>query len=129
MYAASKFAVEGYSESLRMELLNTGVKVTLINPGDFKSDFTQNRSKVAFPLKNEMLEKEYNSAVAAMEKDESVGSDAALIGQTLCKIVEASKPKQRYLVGKFDQTMVPTLKSILPGGLFNKLMNDHYGIK
>lgn len=38
MYAASKFAIEGYSESLRMELLNTGVKVTLINPGDFKSD-------------------------------------------------------------------------------------------
>jgi short-subunit dehydrogenase len=129
MYAASKFAIEGYSESLRMELLNTGVKVTLINPGDFKSDFTQNRSKVAFPLKNEALEKEYNAAVAAMEKDESVGSDPALIGKTLCKIVDASSPKRRYLVGKFDQTMVPTLKAILPGGLFNKLMNDHYGIK
>ena len=129
MYAASKFAIEGYSESLRMELLNTGVKVTLINPGDFKSDFTQNRSKVPFPLKNEALEKEYNAAVAAMEKDESVGSDPALIGKTLCKIVDASSPKHRYLVGKFDQTMVPTLKKILPGGLFNKLMNDHYGIK
>jgi NADP-dependent 3-hydroxy acid dehydrogenase YdfG len=129
MYAASKFAIEGYSESLRMELLNTGVKVVLINPGDFKSDFTQNRSKVPFPLKNEALEKEYNAAVAAMEKDESVGSDPALIGKTLCKIVAASKPKHRYLVGKFDQTVVPTLKSILPGGLFNKLMNDHYGIK
>ena len=129
MYAASKFAIEGYSESLRMELLNTGVKVTLINPGDFKSDFTQNRSKVTFPLKNEALEKEYTSAVAAMEKDESVGSDPVLIGKTLCKIVDSAKPKQRYLVGKFDQTIVPVLKSILPGGLFNKLMNDHYGIK
>src|SRR5450432_1795617 len=36
MYCASKFAVEGYSQSLRMELRNTGVKVVLINPGDFK---------------------------------------------------------------------------------------------
>jgi short-subunit dehydrogenase len=36
MYSASKYAIEGYSQSLRMELRNTGVKVTLLNPGDFK---------------------------------------------------------------------------------------------
>src|SRR6201999_1081311 len=32
MYSASKYAIEGYSQSLRMELKNTGVKITLINP-------------------------------------------------------------------------------------------------
>jgi short-subunit dehydrogenase len=118
-----------YSQSLRMELRNTGVKVTLINPGDFKSDFTQNREKVTFPIKNEMLEKEYNSAVAAMEKDESIGASPELIGKKLCQIVDSSSPAHRYLVGAIGQTIVPTLKSILPGGMFEKLMNDHYGIK
>jgi short-subunit dehydrogenase len=129
MYSASKYAIEGYSQSLRMELRNTGVKVTLINPGDFKSDFTQNREKVTFPIKNEMLEKEYNTAVAAMEKDESVGANPEVIGKKLCQIVDSSSPAHRYLVGAFGQTIAPTLKSILPGGLFEKLMNDHYGIK
>ncbi len=129
LYSASKYAVEGYSQSLRMELRNTGVKISLINPGDFKSDFTQNREKVPFSLKNESLEKEYNSAVASMEKDESIGADPALIGKKLCQIVDASNPAHRYLVGAIGQTIVPTLKSILPGGMFEKLMNDHYGIK
>eukprot|EP01037_Dinobryon_pediforme_P007531 gene7531-7596_t len=129
MYSASKYAIEGYSQSLRMELRNTGVKVVLINPGDFKSDFTQNRAKVPFPLKNEQLEKEYNTAVASMEKDESVGANPDVIGKKLCEIVEASSPAHRYLVGALGQTIAVTLKKVLPGGLFEKLMNDHYGIK
>jgi short-subunit dehydrogenase len=129
MYSASKYAIEGYSQSLRMELRNTGVKVVLINPGDFKTDFTQNRERVPFPIKNEKLEKEFNTAVASMEKDESVGANPDAIGKKLCQIVESSSPKPRYLVGAFGQTIAATLKTILPNGLFEKLMNDHYGIK
>jgi len=129
LYSASKYAIEGYSQSLRMELRGTGVKVTIINPGDFKSDFTQNRERVPFTLKNEKLEAQYNSAVASMEKDESIGSDPAIIGKKLCEIVEKSSPAHRYLVGAIGQTIAVTLKSILPNGWFELLMNDHYGIK
>jgi short-subunit dehydrogenase len=129
MYSASKYAIEGYSQSLRMELRNTGVKVSIINPGDFKSDFSANRSKIAFSIKNDSLEKEYNAAVAAMEKDESIAPDPTSLAKALCKIVASSSPSHRYLVGQVGQTIVPTLKAILPGGLFEKLMNDHYGIK
>ena len=112
-----------------MELRGTGVKVTIINPGDFKSDFTQNRERVPFTLKNEKLEAQYNSAVASMEKDESIGSDPAIIGKKLCEIVEKSSPAHRYLVGAIGQTIAVTLKSILPNGWFELLMSDHYGIK
>ncbi|MFC0515395.1 SDR family oxidoreductase [Mucilaginibacter angelicae] len=129
MYSASKYAIEGYSQSLRMELRNTGVKVTLLNPGDFKSDFSQNRAKVAFPIKNDKLETEYNTAVAAMEKDENIAPSPESLAKKLVSIVASSSPKHRYLVGQVGQTIVPTLKAILPGGLFEKLMNDHYGIK
>jgi NADP-dependent 3-hydroxy acid dehydrogenase YdfG len=101
MYSASKYAIEGYSQSLRMELRN----------------------------KNEMLEKEYNTAVAAMEKDESIGANPEVIGKKLVQIVDSSSPAHRYLVGAFGQTIAKTLKHVLPGGLFEKLMNDHYGIK
>jgi len=129
LYSASKFAIEGYSESLRMELKNTGVKVSVVNPGDFKTDFTGNREKMAFPLKNDLLEKEFNAAVAAMEKDESIGASPDKLAAQICKIVAKSSPAHSYLVGAIGQTIVPTLKAILPGGLFVKLMNDHYGIK
>jgi short-subunit dehydrogenase len=129
LYSASKFAIEGYSESLRMELYNTGIKVVVVNPGDFKTDFTASREKVPFPLKNELLNKEYDAAVAAMEKDESIGADPSKLADQICKIVDKSNPKHSYLVGAIGQTIVPTLKAVLPGGTFVKLMNDHYGIK
>jgi short-subunit dehydrogenase len=129
LYSASKYAIEGYSQSLRMELRSTGVKVVIINPGDFKTDFTGSREKVPFPLKNEKLEKEFNTAVAGMEKDESVGANPDVIGKKICEIVDSSSPSHRYLIGALGQTIAVPLKRILPGGLFEKLMNDHYGIK
>jgi short-subunit dehydrogenase len=129
LYSASKYAIEGYSQSLRMELRNTGVKVVVLNPGDFKTDFTQNREKLPFPIKNEKLETEYNTAVASMEKDESIGANPDVIAKKLVQIVDSSSPAHRYLIGAFGQTIAVTLKKVLPGGLFEKLMNDHYGIK
>ena len=129
LYSASKFALEGYSESLRMELQNTGVKVTVVNPGDFKTDFTDNREKLPFTLNNQQLKKEFEAAVASMEKDESIGAHPDKLAAQICKIVEKSKPAHSYLVGAIGQTIVPTLKSILPGSMFVKLLNNHYGIK
>jgi short-subunit dehydrogenase len=129
LYSASKFAVEGYSESLRMELQNTGIKVAVVNPGDFKTDFTGNREKVPFTLNNPKLKSEFEAAVAAMEKDEGIGASPDKLAAQICKIVAQSKPAQNYLVGAIGQTIVPTLKKVLPGSLFVKLMNDHYGIK
>jgi short-subunit dehydrogenase len=129
LYSASKFAIEGYSESLRMELQNTGIKVVVVNPGDFKTDFTASREKVPFPLENEKLKAEYHAAVAGMEKDESIGADPSVLAAKIVKIVNTKSPKHNYLVGAIGQTIAVTLKATLPGWLFVKLMNDHYGIK
>jgi len=84
---------------------------------------------VPFTLKNDKLKGEFEAAVASMEKDESVGADPSKLAAKICKIVNTAKPAHSYLVGAIGQTIVPTLKAILPAGLFVKLMNDHYGIK
>ncbi|MEJ7589049.1 MAG: hypothetical protein WKI04_15945, partial [Ferruginibacter sp.] len=68
-------------------------------------------------------------ALLSIEKDESTAPDPASLAKQLCRIVGASNPSHRYLVGQVGQTIVPTLKRVLPGFLFEKLMNDHYGIK
>jgi NAD(P)-dependent dehydrogenase (short-subunit alcohol dehydrogenase family) len=129
LYCSSKFAIEGYSQSLRMELLNTGVKVVVVNPGDFKTTFTDNREKLPFTLTHEKLQKDFDTAVSNMGRDEQNGSHPDVVAKQICKIVAKSRPAHNYLVGALGQTIVPTLKAILPGNLFVKLMNGHYGIK
>jgi len=129
MYVASKYAVEGYSESMRMELRKTGIKIATINPGDFKTGFTGNREKIPFTVDNAVLKANYDKAVASIEKDENAGADPKAIGKELVKIVAKSNPAHQYLVGAIGQTIAVTLKKVLPGGLFESLMADHYGIK
>lgn len=46
IYSASKYAVEGMSEALRIELEPLGIKVVIIRPGDFFTNFTTNRKRV-----------------------------------------------------------------------------------
>ncbi|MCR8557336.1 SDR family oxidoreductase [Mucilaginibacter sp. BJC16-A38] len=129
IYSASKFALEGYSQSLRMELRRTGIQVAVVNPGDFKTSFTGSRQKLPFTLVNTLLEKDYHAAIKNMEADESNGGDPGMVAAKISKIVNSASPSQNYLVGALGQTIAPLLKSVLPGRLFVKLMNDHYGLK
>ena len=129
LYSASKFAIEGYSQSLRMELHRTGVKVAVVNPGDFKTSFTGNRQKMPFTLPHEGLRNDFNAAISSMERDESKGGNPNVVADKICDIVQSVAPSHNYLVGALGQTIAPLLKTILPGRVFVKLMNDHYGIK
>lgn len=129
LYSASKFAIEGYSQSLRMELFKTGIKVAVVNPGDFKTAFTSSRYILPLNFPDEALSSNFNAAVHSMEEDENKGGDPAEVAATVCKIVTTNTPRQNYLVGTMGQTIAPFLKQLLPGTLFIKLMNDHYGIR
>lgn len=128
-YVASKYAIEGYSQSLRMELRSSGIKVVLLNLGDFSTGFTGSRSKVPFAIKDAKLEADYNTVMAKIEKDEGAGSDPLMVGKKICKIVASSSPSHRYLIGKLGQLISVPLKRVLPGGLFEKSINDYYNIK
>ena len=48
-YSASKFAIEGFSEALRMEVKQFNIKVVLINPGDFHTSNSANREEFLAP--------------------------------------------------------------------------------
>lgn len=128
LYSASKFALEGYTESLRMELKGTGINITMVNSGKLRTKFIINREKLPFTLDNLRLKRQYEAAVDAMERCGRKRETPENFAEKICGIVAASNPRHRYHVGSFGQLMMPVLKKVLPGELFIKLMNRHYGI-
>jgi NADP-dependent 3-hydroxy acid dehydrogenase YdfG len=98
-YSATKFAVEGISESLAAELAPLGIRVTIIEPGPFRTDFLGRSSVIA---KTRIAD--YDATAGNMRKyfAENVGKqkgDPLRAVQAMMQVVESPNPPLRLLLG------------------------------
>jgi NAD(P)-dependent dehydrogenase (short-subunit alcohol dehydrogenase family) len=129
-YSTAKFALEGFSEALRMEVKQFNIKVVLINPGDFHTNNTANRRNFLAPTgENDPYKEQYAKTLAIIEKDEGNGGEPVMLARKLVKIVESENPHQRYIISTFEQKLAVFLKHVLPGKLFMAILADHYKTK
>ncbi len=129
-YSASKFAIEGFSEALRMEVKQFNIKVVLINPGDFHTSNSANRRNfLSSTGPDDPYNKQFTETLAVIEKDEAGGWDPAILAKRILKIAESNNPRQQYIIGSFEQKLAVVLSQILPGKLFRSILQDHYKIK
>jgi NAD(P)-dependent dehydrogenase (short-subunit alcohol dehydrogenase family) len=128
-YCSSKFALEGLSESLRMELKAFNIKVIVINPGDFNTNNTVNRKNIFNSNNENPYLDQFRKTLSIIEKDETKGWKPEILASKLCKIIECRNPKDRYIIGSLDAKFAVQLKKILPASLFSKLLGSFYGIK
>jgi NAD(P)-dependent dehydrogenase (short-subunit alcohol dehydrogenase family) len=129
LYSASKFAVEGMTEVLRMEVRPFGVRVALIEPGDFRTGFTAQRRKVLGSQGDSAYAERFGKALATMERDETGGADPLAVARLLERLINTRSPRPRYKVGGFVQKLsAGPLRKILPQKLFEYLLMSSYGI-
>ncbi|SDU07979.1 Short-chain dehydrogenase [Pseudomonas pohangensis] len=127
-YSASKYAIEGLNEALRLELSGSGIDATTINPGDFKTGFTDARvfARQARAGHNaHQLEK----TLAIYVRDEQQGSGADQVAQLAVRLVEQAKLDVRYPVGAWGQRAGIFAKRLMPARLFERLMKSTYSLK
>lgn len=111
-YVTSKFALSGFSESLRLELLPFNISVSLIEAGSFKTDiWRKSLSNIALHEDNDYsyLKNIYQTATETAEN----AADPGEVIKLILKISYAKKPKFRYQVGTGVRRMI-FFKSILP---------------
>jgi len=87
-YSASKFAIEGYSEALAAEMKGMGIRVVLVEPGDFATNFTSNRKNSDLTLKNFDYNRSFNRALKIIEKEENGGLKPIVLAKKIEKIIE-----------------------------------------
>lgn len=118
-YNATKFALEGLADTLRLELHGTGIDICLIEPGPILSDFRRN-SLIAFQ-KNIDAEASphratYANMLTRLEKEGAAVPftlPATAVAEKVIHAVEARKPKIRYYV-TFPTYLFGFLKRVLP---------------
>ena len=127
-YSASKFALEGFSDALRRELLLYGVDVILVEPGPIKTAIWD---KVPDRENNEFTGTDYEPALRKFYKFfiemGKKGLDADIIGNKVKDIIQNSSPKTRYVITP-NRLAHFTLPNLLPDRMFDKLIGKNLGL-
>jgi len=127
-YSASKFAIEGYSEALAAEVKQFGISVSMVEPGDFATNFTASRRNSEATMQNEDYRESYARSLAIIEKEENGGLQPSVLAKKICKIVDAKKPRLRYVVANFEQKLSVLLKRFVSGNFFVWILRDYYKV-
>ena len=118
-YNASKFALEGLVDTLRLELHGTGIDISLIEPGPIATDFRKNSLplyKKHIDPANSPRQKEYEKVEARLTKEEAYAFftlPPEAVAKKVIHAIESNRPKIRYYV-TFPTYLFGFLKHVLP---------------
>ena len=126
-YSASKFAIEGYCEALRLETRQMGIKVVVMRPGDFATGFTGSRKKVAGSAALEAYPV-YKTAIEKVEHDENGGLKPVVLAKKINTVIKKKNPRDGYVVASFEQKLSVLLKRIVPAKWFDRILGSYYRV-
>jgi NAD(P)-dependent dehydrogenase (short-subunit alcohol dehydrogenase family) len=119
-YVASKFALEGWTETLRLELRAPGIRVVLVEPGTFQTDIWTRNAKVSARMRDPHAPNAQRVTRwrAELERNNK-RADPQGVADLIAAIVENPNPKLRYVIGR-DAHLALLLRRILPWSLFER---------
>ncbi|HLZ89495.1 MAG TPA: oxidoreductase [Puia sp.] len=124
-YHASKFAVEGLSDSLRLEVKQFGVDVIIIEPGGVRTEWTGIAVDHAKNTSSKTAYKVLAQKVAQMEAASQNYAEPIEIAEVIRKAIEARNPKARYAKGS-SAGVVLSAKRWLSDSRFDKMIMSQY---
>ena len=120
-YSASKHALEGWSESLRLEVNSLGIKVVLVEPGAFQTDIWT-RGAVMGENATKPTSHNIERSLRMRERVQALPKrDPIEVARLIATIAQDPNPKMRYLVGR-DAEIQLAMKRILPWKWHEKII-------
>ena len=123
IHSSSKYALEAFVESVRMEMRPFGVRATLIEPGDLNTGFTGNR--LAHMPENSPYRYVANTCLAKIEHDERSGKPPEAVAEIVVKLVGQTDPPVRTAVG-ISFKMLMFLRRFLPDRAVETIVRNIY---
>jgi len=127
-YSASKFALEGFGEALAYEVAPFGVQVTLVQPGNVRTDFTASRRMAAAAGHDAVYAAAARKAISRMERDERAGVPATDVAGVVLRVLAVSRPPRRVSAGKAGERAGLLAKRLLPFRAFEASARSSLGV-
>lgn len=127
IYSASKGALELISESMSMELSRFNVCVSIVQPGDFRTNINQNRLIAKKSLDaNSPYYAIFKNVYQEIHDEVAHAGNPLLVARTIYKILNCRKPKLKYKVATPVQRLSIFLHDFLPGRMFERILMKKY---
>lgn len=127
-YSASKFALEGLMEGVSLEVKGKGVTVILVEPGDIRTNITQNRIICKNATNDSAYQQGFNTYLDKIKRIETEARSPEVIADLIYKALVARSPKLRYRAGTFMENLGVVLRKLLPSRTFERIMASTYKI-
>jgi short-subunit dehydrogenase len=129
VYSATKYGIEGYSESLQMEVGAFGVRVVVIDPGDVRTEITQHRKESRGTANDSPYLRGLRAAMRSQAESELRGWNVERIARLVERVARSRRPRFRYTPGPFVERIAPAARRIIPDRLFLSIISGFYGVK
>lgn len=125
-YSATKFAVEGYADALALEVAPYGIHVTVVEPGNVRTEFTDAR-RLTFG-ENDPYREAAERAIEKMAADERNGVDPSDVAKVIERVLTKARPPRRISVGRSSERIGVVAKRLLPQRLFDRAASGALGL-
>ena len=123
-YNASKYAIEGLTDTLRLELKDTNIYSVLLNTGPITSHFRENaleKLKENVDIEHSLFNKKYQKSLKADKSKVPFNEEAVSVAKVVHKIIVAEKPKPRYYITKATY-LLGYLKRVVSTTILDKVL-------
>ena len=127
-YVSSKFALEGWAETLRLEMKPLGVQVVLVEPGSFETDiWTRNAVLSAGTQEMSSPNAARWACLLSSRETGKLKANPQVVADGIAAILDNPRPRLRYVFGR-DAKMILLLRRLLPTWAFERLLINVSGI-
>ena len=120
-YHATKFALEGLSDTMRLELAQFGIEVIVIQPGAIATEWGGIAAEGMKPYAENGAYTDFTRKVIKLFAAETQGSPTSVVSQAICHAATARKPKTRYAIGKFAKSYI-RMRRLLSDRAYNQMI-------
>ncbi len=128
IYSASKFALEGMVEALRLETRNTPLRVVSVCPGDVQTPILSHQYRMPPEEVAAVYRPAFAKAEAEMDANVGHGIEAEVVADAILQIIRNKAPRVRYPIGMLVQKASTVAKRWLPSKTFEGILAKYYGL-